>query len=48
MIYGMILTYSLNFCSSAAILVRHPGLQNLYIDCGVCEVPNEPYYTQNK
>ena len=30
MMYGIIPIYSFNFRSSAAILVRHLGLQNLY------------------
>ena len=30
--YEMILIYSFNFRSSAAILVRHLGFQNLYFD----------------
>ena len=38
MMYGMILIYSFNNRSLAAILVRHIGFQNLYFfDCGVCE-----------
>ena len=44
----MILIYSFNFRSSAAILVRHLGFQILYFDGGMCEVHYVPYWTQNK
>ena len=37
------LANSLNFRSSAAILVRHLGFQNLDFDCAVCEVHSVPY-----
>ena len=35
---GMIRIILFNICTLAAILVRHLRFQNLYFDCGVCEV----------
>ena len=43
MMYGMILIYSFNFRSLAAILIHHLGFQNLNFDCGVCELHYVPY-----
>ena len=43
MMYVIILIYSLNIRSLVATSVRHPGLQNLYFDFGVCDVHYVPY-----